>query len=56
MCDTLHLPARLVPRLRVTLPQPPSYRKRIAMAEEREECLSGLFPNNSPTFDTTRSS
>jgi hypothetical protein len=56
MCDTLHLPARLVPRLRVTLPQPPSYRKRIATAEEREECLSGLFPNNSPTFDTTRSS
>ena len=47
-------PARLVPRLRVTSPQPPSFRARIATAEEREECLSGLLPNNSPTCDTTR--
>ena len=54
MCDTLHSPARLVPRLRVTSPQPPSFRERIATAEEREECLSGLLPNNSPTCDTTR--
>jgi hypothetical protein len=49
------LPARLVPRLRVTSPQPPSFRKRIATAEEREQCLSGLLLNNSPTFETTRS-
>jgi len=56
MCDTLHLPARLVPRLRVTSPQPPSFRKRIATVEERDECLSGLPPNNSPSCDTTRSS
>jgi hypothetical protein len=27
----------------------------IATAEEREECFSGLLPNNSPNFDTTRS-
>jgi hypothetical protein len=54
MCDTLHLPARLVPRLRVTSPQPPSFRERLATAEEREKCLSNLLPNNSPTFDMTR--
>jgi hypothetical protein len=50
MCDTLHLPARLVPRLRVTSPQPPSFPQRIGAAQEREECLSGLLPNNSPTL------
>ena len=32
MCDTLHLPARLVPRLRVTSPQPPSFRECVAAA------------------------
>ena len=48
MCDTLHLPARLVPRLRVTSPQPPSFWQRIAAAQERDECLPGLLPNNSP--------
>jgi hypothetical protein len=53
MCDTLHLPARLVPRLRVTSPQPPSFRQRIATAQERDECLSGVLPNNLPTFATT---
>jgi hypothetical protein len=53
MCDTLHLPARLVPRLRVTSPQPPSFRQRIATAQERDECLSGLLRNNLPTFATT---
>jgi hypothetical protein len=49
------LPARLVPRLVVTSPQPPSFVSE-STAEEREECLSGLLQNNSPTFDTTRSS
>jgi hypothetical protein len=53
MCDTLHLPARLVPRLRVTSPQPPCFRQRIATAEERDACLSGFLPNNLPTFATT---
>jgi len=27
-------------------------RERIATDEEREECLSGLLPNDSPTFAT----
>ena len=53
MCDTLHLPARLVPRLRVTSPQPPSFRQRVAAAQERDACLSGLLPNTLPTFATT---
>jgi hypothetical protein len=53
MYDTLHSPARLVPRLRVTSPQPPSFRQRTATAQERDECLSGLLPNNLPTFATT---
>jgi hypothetical protein len=53
MCDTLHLPARLVPRLRVTSPQPPSFRPRIAAAQERDECLSRLLPNTLPSFATT---
>jgi hypothetical protein len=53
MCDTLHWPARLVPRLRVTSPQPPSFWQRIATAQERDECLSGLLPNNLPTIATT---
>ena len=48
------LPARLVPRLRVTSPQPPSFWQRIAAAQERDECPSGLLPNNSPNFATTR--
>jgi hypothetical protein len=55
MCDTLHLPARLVPRLRVTSPQLPSFRQRLAAAQEGEECLSGLLPDNSPTFAITHS-
>jgi len=50
MCDTLHWPARLVPRLRVTSPQPPSFRQRIAAAQERDECLSGLLRNNLATW------
>jgi hypothetical protein len=50
MCDTLHLPPTLVLRLRVTSPQPSSFRQRIAAAQEGEECLSGLLPNNSPTL------
>ena len=54
MYDTLHLPARLVPRLRETSPQPPSFRERIATAQERDECLSGLLPSSLPIFETTR--
>ena len=53
MYGTLHLPARLVPRLRVTSPQPPSFRQRIATAQEGDECPSGSRPNNLPTFATT---
>jgi hypothetical protein len=53
MCDTLHSPARLVPRLRVTSPQPPSFRQRIATAQERDECLSGSLPTNLPIFAAT---
>jgi len=53
MCDTLHLPARLLPRLRVTSPQPSSFRHRIAIAQEVDECLSGLLPNNVVTFATS---
>lgn len=56
MCDTLHLPARLVPRLRVTSPQPPSFWQRIAAAQERDECLPEVLPNDLPTFGTTHSS
>jgi hypothetical protein len=41
MCDTLHSSARLVPRLRVTSPQPPSFPQRIAAAQARDECLFG---------------
>ena len=44
MYDTLHLPARLVPRPRVTSPQLPSFRQRIAAVQERDECLSA-FPS-----------
>jgi hypothetical protein len=40
MYDTLLLPARLVPRLRVTSLQPPSFRQRIATAQEREHVPS----------------
>jgi hypothetical protein len=36
----------------VTSPQPPSFRQRIAAAQERDECLSGLLPISLPTFDT----
>ena len=43
MCDTLHLPARLVPRHRVTSLQPPSFRQRIATAQEREDVPSARF-------------
>jgi len=53
MYDTLHLPARLVPRLRVTSPQLPSFRQRIATVQERDECLSTLLLNNLSTFATT---
>jgi hypothetical protein len=55
MCDTLHLPARLVARLRVTSPQPPSFRQRTAAAQERDECLPGLLSNDSPMSANTRS-
>jgi hypothetical protein len=54
MCDTLHLPARLVLRLRVTSPQPPSFWQRIAAAQERDECFPGLLPNDSSTFIKTQ--
>lgn len=30
-------------RLRVTSPQPPSFRQRIATAQERDECLFGFL-------------
>jgi DNA-binding NtrC family response regulator len=40
-----------VPRLRVTSPQPPSVRQRIAAAQERDECLSGLLRNNVAALD-----
>jgi hypothetical protein len=53
MYDTLHLPARLVPRLRETSPQPPSFRQRIATAQERDECLFGFLPSSLPTFAMT---
>jgi len=56
MCDTLHLPARLVLRLRGDVASASELRERIAPAEECEECLSGLLPNNLTPFDTTRSS
>jgi hypothetical protein len=55
MCDTLHLPARLVPRHCVTSLQPPSFRQRIATAQERDECLFGLPQNDLSTFATTHS-
>jgi hypothetical protein len=55
MYDTLHLPVRLVPRLRETSPQPPSFRQRIATAQGRDECLFSFLPNNSSTFVTTYS-
>ena len=54
MYDTLHLPARLVLRLRVTSPQPPSFLQRIAVAQERDVCRPGLLPNNWPVFLSTR--
>jgi hypothetical protein len=37
----------------VTSPQPPSFWQRIAAAQERDECLPGLLPNDSPVFATT---
>jgi hypothetical protein len=52
MYDTLHLPARLVPRLRVTSPQPPRS-PSIATAQERDACPFGLIPINLPRFATT---
>jgi hypothetical protein len=55
MYDTLHLPARLVPRLRETSLQPPSFRQRIATSQERDECLFGLPQNDLSTFATTHS-
>jgi hypothetical protein len=54
MCDTLHLPARLVPRRRKTSRQPPSFRQRIAAAQERDRWLSHSLPNDSPMFAKTR--
>lgn len=56
MCDTLHLPARLVPRLRGTSSQPPSFWQRVAAAQERDECLPGLLSNNSPAFAASQRS
>ena len=41
-------------RLRVTSPQPPSFRQRIATAQERDECLLRLLPNSWPAFTTMR--
>jgi hypothetical protein len=55
MYDTLHLPARLVPRLRETSLQPPSFRQRIATAQERDACLFGFPPYDLSTFATTHS-
>ena len=48
------LPLRLVPRLRETSPQPPSFRQRIATAQERDECLCGLLPISLAIFATMR--
>jgi hypothetical protein len=39
----------------VTSPQPPSFRQRIAAAQEGDECLSRLLPNDSLTSAKTRS-
>jgi hypothetical protein len=49
------LPARLVPRLRETSLQPPSFRQRIATAQERDECFFGLRRTDLSTFDMTHS-
>jgi hypothetical protein len=48
------LPVRLVPRLRETSPQPPSFRQRIAAVQERDECLCGFLPSSLPIFVTMR--
>src|SRR5690606_21326765 len=47
------LPARLVPRLRVTSPQLPSFWQRTAAAQERDECLSGFLPKRPPAPSST---
>jgi hypothetical protein len=47
------LPARLVPRLRVTSPQLPSFWQRTAAAQERDVCLPRLLQNNSPVRSST---
>jgi hypothetical protein len=54
MYDMLHSACQTGATPSETSPQPPSFRQRIAAAQERDECLCVLLPNSLPIFATMR--